>query len=772
MRIKIWLRVLLGMLTVAGLLGSLAEVVDAAAQVATTKVLTIMLENHSRSQTRSTGQMPYLDSLADAYGDASNFLALTHPSLGNYFAAQSGQGIDTCGMWDPSPSACPQSGTTVMDQAIASGKTARYYAEAMPANCSSSDANGYVAHHNPWTYFPNAISKQNCLAHDVPSGSTTSGNFLADLNAAELPNVAWLIPNNSNNGHSGSLAVADAWLEAWLPKIIASPDYQAGRLAVAITWDEPDPTAPVSTPIEFVFISPRVSSTKTASRYDLFSWLRYQEDVLGVSYLGQAASAADLRNWVPITGVTSTASPSPTATWTSTPPTSPTAASSTTAASSPTQTCTPTKPVVSDTSATNIVGSSTTLTGNVNPNGSTTKTNFEWGPTSSLGHGTNKTAVGSGCTPVAISATISGLTPGQTYYYRLIAESPNGNTYPSPKTFVADSGAAGTSSAPPTTSAPTTTSAPATTASPSASPPPPTLFPVRFKAVNKAGTEYACIQGWGFFDGPTDDASVTTMKTWNINAVRLPLNEDCWLGINNSPAAYSGPNYRAAVARYVSTLNAQGVYVILDLHWSAPGGTLATGQNNMADKDHSPAFWSSVATTFRDNAMVLFDLYNEPHGISWSVWKSGDATYAGMDQLISAIRSAGAMNWVIASGLEWGNDMRGWLANQPTDPTGHLAAGIHVYNFNRCVTATCWNAEVKPVLQSRPLVITEMGENDCAAAFVSSLFSWADANGVSGYSPWSWNTSMSCAGGPGLITDNSGNPTPYGRGVKDWYTTH
>jgi len=55
---------------------------------------------------------------------------------------------------------------------------------------------------------------------------------------------------------------------------------------------------------------------------------------------------------------------------------------------------------------------------------------------------------------------------------------------------------------------------------------------VRLRGVNRSGAEYACAQGWGFFDGPSDSASVQAIKSWNVNAVRVPLNETCWLAIN------------------------------------------------------------------------------------------------------------------------------------------------------------------------------------------------------------------------------------------------
>src|SRR5438093_13240318 len=39
--------------------------------------------------------------------------------------------------------------------------------------------------------------------------------------------------------------------------------------------------------------------------------------------------------------------------------------------------------------------------------------------------------------------------------------------------------------------------------------------PVRLRGVNRSGTEYACAQGWGFFDGPSDSMSVQAIASWN-----------------------------------------------------------------------------------------------------------------------------------------------------------------------------------------------------------------------------------------------------------------
>src|SRR5690348_6925230 len=68
--------------------------------------------------------------------------------------------------------------------------------------------------------------------------------------------------------------------------------------------------------------------------------------------------------------------------------------------------------------------------------------------------------------------------------------------------------------------------------------------PIQLRGVNRSGSEYACLHGWGIFDGRADPSSVHAIASWHTNVVRLPLNEDCWLDINSVPNQYSGANYQ------------------------------------------------------------------------------------------------------------------------------------------------------------------------------------------------------------------------------------
>lgn len=293
---------------------------------------------------------------------------------------------------------------------------------------------------------------------------------------------------------------------------------------------------------------------------------------------------------------------------------------------------------------------------------------------------------------------------------------------------------------------------------------------VRLVGVNRSGTEYACIQGWGTFDGPADAASVQAIVSWHVNAVRIPLNEDCWLGINGVSPSLGGTAYQTAVENYVTLLNQNGIAAILDLHWNAPGGQKATGQLQMPDQDHAPAFWQSVATAFKTDPSVLFDLYNEPHDVTWTCWRDGGTCsgvpyqVAGMQELVNIVRATGAPNIILLGGLTWSNDLSQWLQYKPIDPRANVAAAWHSYNFNGCSNQSCWDSQIAPIAKQVPVVAGEIGENDCAATYVSSLMTWLDNHGAS-YLAWSWNLS-SCGGGPSLITSWNGTPTAYGAGVK------
>ena len=306
---------------------------------------------------------------------------------------------------------------------------------------------------------------------------------------------------------------------------------------------------------------------------------------------------------------------------------------------------------------------------------------------------------------------------------------------------------------------------------------------VRLRGVNRSGTEYACIQGWGIFDGPSDAASVRAIAAWHVNAVRVLLNEDCWLGINGVSPKYGGVNYRRAIVRYVGLLHRYGMYVELSLIWGAPGSYRATYQSGAPDADHSPAFWSSLAARFKHDHKVILAPWGETVVDANCFLRGGvcEATYgpnnkpyrtAGMQQAVNVMRAAGYRGVIAIPGVDYANDLTHWLSHKPRDPERQLIAEAHVYGKQVCSTPSCLDRTLAPVARRVPLIFGETGESyddsDCGSSRTASIIGWADAHRV-GYMAWTWDTWGTCLA---LISDYRGTPHgAYGAWVKSHFAT-
>jgi endoglucanase len=298
---------------------------------------------------------------------------------------------------------------------------------------------------------------------------------------------------------------------------------------------------------------------------------------------------------------------------------------------------------------------------------------------------------------------------------------------------------------------------------------------VRLFGVNRSGTEYAAIQGWGFHasDFPSDVRTVRHIASWHANAIRVPLNEHSWLALNGAPAAYSGPAYQAAIREWVDTITGEGLYAVLELHWTGAGMTLATGQQPMPNRDHSIDFWREVATEYKDHSLVIFDLFNEPYpdnnqdtAEAWRCLRDGGTCrgmsfqVAGMQELVDTVRGTGASNLILVGGLQYSNTLTRWLEYAPHDPAGNLAAKWHSYDFNWHVTPDAWDRTVAPVAREVPLVATEVGGS---TTYMTTLLNWLDQREAS-YLAWTWNIWGSAHD---LIVDADGTPSaPYGEMFK------
>jgi len=282
--------------------------------------------------------------------------------------------------------------------------------------------------------------------------------------------------------------------------------------------------------------------------------------------------------------------------------------------------------------------------------------------------------------------------------------------------------------------------------------------PHRFRGVARPSLE------WNPAGEQLSLADYQRIAAWGANVVRIPLTQCFWL--SDSPNYDAG--YRARVDKNVEWANAAGLDVILDLHRSDRGTpSVWPAQQRMADR-RSVQFWSQVAARYRNNRRVLFELYNEPHDVSWTVWRdggnSGDGfVVAGMQELYDTVRATGADNLVIAGGLDFAYDLREVRSYALTGT--NILYATHPYRPYANKLPNEWTTYWGYLADTHAVIATEFGDvsGNCAADYSAQLIDYAEAHGVSWLS-WAWYPS-GCSF-PSLIADWSGTPTRAGEVVR------
>ncbi|HJT23551.1 MAG TPA: cellulase family glycosylhydrolase, partial [bacterium] len=273
---------------------------------------------------------------------------------------------------------------------------------------------------------------------------------------------------------------------------------------------------------------------------------------------------------------------------------------------------------------------------------------------------------------------------------------------------------------------------------------------------------------------------------WNCNVIRVPLDQDWWFGCSNSHGSTSAAAYQGMVNSIVQFCNNNNAYVLLDLHWSGTyngttpttpcsgsGWGTATGQQPMADAN-AITFWGSVASAYANNSSVLFDLYNEPFGVSWPTWQSGGvmgtAWTPGMKSLLSAVRSAGATNVCVIGGLNYAKDYSGFGSYPVTGV--NVAYAAHLYGNQVGNSVVGWDGYVSPVTAYGPIFVGEFAPSTSCnvdnTTYDSAIFAWIGSPAISGGTAWSM-TSGSC---PNLLSSGGSYGTSsWGSAVTNWLAT-
>jgi endoglucanase len=213
------------------------------------------------------------------------------------------------------------------------------------------------------------------------------------------------------------------------------------------------------------------------------------------------------------------------------------------------------------------------------------------------------------------------------------------------------------------------------------------------------------------------------LTQWKANCIRLPIRDDFWSG-HGPYQRDGGMGYRQIVEDAVNACAGHGCYVVIDLH------------RFRAPTEEHVAFWKGVAARYKNHPAVIYELFNEPHDISWQVWRDGGFvsdkpkskdvaaenrekltgfTSVGMQKLVDVVRGTGAKNVIVAGGLDWGYDLSGVVNGYALDDRGGngIVYSSHVYPWK-----SDWQAKFLCAADKYPLFLGEVGADTQKMDFI------------------------------------------------------
>jgi phosphatidylinositol-3-phosphatase len=251
-------------------------------------VFLLLEENHSYSSVIGSSSMPYLNSLANEYGLATQYFANTHPSIGNYFMLTTGQIITNNDGYTGTVSA-----DNLVRHFVSAGTTWKSYAESLPSvGYTGGDVYPYAQHHNPFSYLTDVLDNQNEVSNLVPFSQ-----FASDLNNNQLPQFSFIAPNDIDDAEAGTLNQADSWLSTNITPLIASSTFQQNGLLI-IVFDESfdNDTQGGGGQVPAVIISPQAKkSYRSTTMYQHQSTCKLVLQALGeTSFPGECQGAPEM----------------------------------------------------------------------------------------------------------------------------------------------------------------------------------------------------------------------------------------------------------------------------------------------------------------------------------------------------------------------------------------------------------------------------------------------------------------------------------------------
>ncbi|MFI6821178.1 cellulase family glycosylhydrolase [Micromonospora sp. NPDC050187] len=303
----------------------------------------------------------------------------------------------------------------------------------------------------------------------------------------------------------------------------------------------------------------------------------------------------------------------------------------------------------------------------------------------------NSVLAGGASTNIGFNGTWSGSNPAPTSF-TLNGTVCNGSTPPT--------------TPPPTTPPPTT---PPPTTPPPTTPPPGGQTPVAVNGQLRVCGANLCNQygkpiqlrgmsthGIQWFPHCYNDASLDALaKDWLADLFRISMyvQED---GYETDPAGFT-----SRVNNLVEEATERGMYALIDFHTLTPG-------DPMYNLERAKTFFAAVSARHANKNNVIYEITNEPNGVSWSTIKN----YA--EQVIPVIRAndpdavivVGTRAWSSLGVSEGGNSTE--IINNPVNASNVMYA----FHFYAASHRDAYRAELERAAARLPMFVTEFGTVD------------------------------------------------------------
>lgn len=320
--------------------------------------------------------------------------------------------------------------------------------------------------------------------------------------------------------------------------------------------------------------------------------------------------------------------------------------------------------------------------------------------------------------------------------------------------------------------------------------------PVTLLGASHAGLEANCPQdpatvGKDFHLSATDFKVM--YQTWGMNTARVLLSSELW----NTCATY-----KQSIQAIVDTAKAAHFYLILTLQFNAPldlpedraplpGFTHYGGnQYPLPDNKQDVQFWKDLASTYKDEPNVMFDLFSEPHNLQnqnelpWPLWMNGgkitvtadpngfppythNGTYTaiGMPVLARIVRQIASNTLIFLAGVSYAADLSGIANGYNADDVANVVYSTHPFYYTT-KPPSIWPSTIGVAAKSHAVMALEFGQYDCGSDYVTQIIQFFNTNGIN-WLAWKWDVTQ-CENTDGLLLQWDGTPNgPYGHAIHD-----